>query len=83
MPVTTGRILDLLAEAATRYKREGRRGIDWTFDHTTDEERLAFDLFLVKMKDLLAYEPGTCEHRFRTRAIAMAENRSAASVLED
>lgn len=72
MATSVSRILDLLVEAVKRYKQEGNRGIDWTFDHMTQDERLAFDLFLVRMNDPLAYEAGTCEYRFRTRVLRMA-----------
>jgi hypothetical protein len=37
----------------------------------TAADRLAFDLFLVKTKDPLAYEAGTTESRFRRRVMAM------------
>jgi hypothetical protein len=69
--VTSGRILDLLADAVSRYKQDGDRGVAWTFQWMTDEERIAFDLFLVRMKDELAYQPGTCENRFRERVRRM------------
>lgn len=82
MAITESRLLDLLAEAVSRYKREGSRGIDWTFDHMSDQDRLAFDLWLVRVKDPLAYEPGTTEHRFRTRVRAMAENVPASLLLK-
>jgi len=74
MAVTTGRIMDLLADAVSRYKREGTRGSNWTFMWMTQDERSAFDLFLVRMKDALAYEPGTTESRFRRMVVAMATN---------
>ena len=42
-------MLDLLAEACTRFKLEGRRGIDWVyFFGMTDQDRLDFDCFLVR-----------------------------------
>jgi hypothetical protein len=69
--VTTGRILDLLADACSRYRLEGSRGVSWTFDSMTPRERLAFDLFLVKMGDELAYQAGTTEFRFRERVRRM------------
>jgi len=71
------KMLDIVTEAVQRYKLEGRRGIDWTFDHMSTEERLAFDLWLVKMEDPLAWQAGTTEHRFRARVLAMALNRPA------
>lgn len=71
--VSASTILDRLAEACKRFKMEGARGVDWTWDHMSSAERLAFDLFLVKMKDQLAYEPGTPEHRFRTRVQRMVK----------
>lgn len=64
--------LDILAEAV---QRELARPGDWrwTFDHMTQAERLRFDGFLVRMEDPLAWEAGTCEHRFGTRVRRMAE----------
>jgi hypothetical protein len=63
--------IDLLTEACQRFKREGRRGIDWVFDHMSSRERLAFDLWLVEVGDQLAWEPGTTEYRFHARVLAM------------
>ena len=68
--VTTGRILDLLADAVQRYKMEGHRG---TFRSMTAEERRAFDAFLVMTGDPLAWRAGTTESRFRARVQAMVE----------
>ena len=76
-------ILDRLAEACARFKAEGRRGIDWTFDHTSERERLAFDLFLVRTRDSLAYEPGTTEYRFRARVLAMVQNKPLAEAMTE
>lgn len=73
-PVTEGRILDLIADACTRYKQEGQRGIDWTFHMSMSaREKLAFDIFLVRTGDELAWEAGTVEHRFTTRVRRMVE----------
>lgn len=67
-------ILDFLTEAVHRYLREGDQGIAWTFHQSmTSDDRLRFDLWLVKMKDRLAWQPGTTEYRFRQRVKAMAE----------
>lgn len=71
--VTEGQILDRLARAVRRYKAEGKGGIDWEFFNMSQEERVAFDLFLVRVKDPLAYEPGSVEHRFNVRVMRMAE----------
>lgn len=69
-----GKILDFLTDAVHRYIREGEQGIAWTFHQCmTGEDHVRFDLWLVKMKDPLAWEPGTPESRFRRRAKAMAE----------
>lgn len=75
-PVPSSRILDLLTGAANRYKSEGKQGSDWIFFHMSDAERLAFDLFLVKMGDELAYQPGTTEYRFTERVRRMVEGGS-------
>ena len=72
-PVTTSRILDCLADAVTRYKVEGARGAQWTwFQGMTADEHLAFDLFLVRMGDELAYQAGSPESRWLTRVARMA-----------
>ena len=72
--VTTGRILDLLAEAVKRVKAGDADGASWTWHRSmTAEEHLAFDLFLVKMRDELAWVAGAPESRFRERVRRMAE----------
>lgn len=64
--VTEARILDLLADAVQRGDWA------WTWHHgMTDAERLAFDLFLVRTGDPLAFEAGTPESRFRRRVEKM------------
>ena len=73
MAVESSRILDLLADAVSSYRREGEQGIAWTFHHAmTADERLAFDVFLVRMGDELAWQAGTTESRFRERVRRMA-----------
>jgi hypothetical protein len=67
MAVTESRILDLIADACKRERTPGCGGAAWTFLHMTEQERLAFDLFLVRTGDSLAFEPGTTEYRFRER----------------
>lgn len=72
MNVATSRILDLLADAVAREKREPGAW-SWVWHHAmSSDERSAFDLFLVRMNDLLAYEAGTPESRFRRRVERMA-----------
>jgi hypothetical protein len=74
MSVTEGRILDLLADAVDRELRSPGEGWSWTFFHMMSrEEVLAFDLFLVRTKDPLAWEAGSPESRFRRRVQRMAE----------
>jgi len=73
MGVSMSRILDLITEAISRYNREGMRGIEWTFDHMTDAEKLAYDMHLVKVEHSLAWQPGTTESRFKAQVKAMAE----------
>ena len=71
MAIESGRILDLLAQGVREYRRDG--GTAWTFHHVmTSEDRLGFDLFLVRMKDDLAYQPGSTESRFAERVRRMA-----------
>lgn len=45
-------------------------------------DRLRFDGFLVKTRDPLAYEPGTCEGRFRTRVIRMLRLKQTGQLSE-
>ena len=71
--VTESRILDLITEAVHRTLHGQEDGAAWTFMHMTPAERLAFDLFLVRVKDPLAYEAGTTERRFKTRVARMAD----------
>ena len=77
MAVTEGRILDALADGVARYRVEGERGADWTWVQLTNDERLAFDLFLVRTRDPLAWQAGSPESRFRARVKAMATNTVA------
>jgi exopolysaccharide biosynthesis protein len=71
------KMLDLLTDAATGFKVYGRRGIDDVYFSMTADERVTFDLWLVKTGDQLAQHAGTMESRFRCRALAMALNRPA------
>lgn len=72
-PVTEGRILDKLAEASQRVLRGDQGGAAWVWDHMTSEEHLAFDLFLVRTRDPLAWEAGRPEARFKERVRRMVE----------
>jgi len=85
MSVSTSRIMDLLTEAASRMKREGTRGVEWVFDHMSSDEKLAFDLFLVRMKSPLAYQAGTVEYRFKeeTRRLAFPGGENANEAQDD
>ena len=73
MQVTTSRILDCLADACQRAKNDGLdSAIAWVWHRCMSaDERLAFDLFLVKMKDELAWQAGSPESRFRERVRRM------------
>ena len=72
--VTASRILDCLAQACQRTKVDGLdSAIAWTWHHVMNaEERAAFDLFLVKTNDELAWQAGAPESRFRERVRRMA-----------
>ena len=74
------KMLDILTAAVTRYRTYGRRGIMWEFDTMSAEERLTFDLWLVRTSDELAYHAGTTEARFTARVLAMALSRPAVSM---
>ena len=72
--VTEGMILDHLAAAIARAKVYGRTDIRSYFClHLSSEVRVAFDLFLVRTKDPLAFEAGSCEQRFFTRVSRMLD----------
>lgn len=75
------KMLDILTAAVNRYKVYGRRGIEQEFDAMTADERLCFDLWLVKVEDQLAQFAGTTESRFRARVLAMALNRPAVNAM--
>ena len=64
-PVSGRSTEQLTNDAITRFRFEGRRGIDWTWDHADSTERLMFERWLVDTYDPLALEPGTQEWRFR------------------
>jgi hypothetical protein len=71
---STTTILDFLAEAVNAELRGDPNGWSWVwFYRMTAIDRLGFDLFLVKMRDPLAYEAGTPENRFRRRVLAMVQ----------
>ena len=51
-------VLNKVTEAVHRYLQEGTRGIDWVLMHMSADERVRFDLHLVKVKHRLAYQAG-------------------------
>lgn len=65
-------ILDLLVGAARFILDGAEDSADRVFHNMNDRERLAFDLFLVRMDDPLAWCAGTTEWRFKHRARRMA-----------
>lgn len=69
-PTTVSRILDLLADGCAREKRLAGQWA-YTYHGMTAGERVAFDLFLVRMDDLLARQAGQPADRFRDRVIRM------------
>ena len=72
MSVTSSRILDLLADAARRVRSGQENGAElvWWLD-MTEAERVAFDLFLVRMGDPLGYQAGPGWLRFWERVRRM------------
>lgn len=64
--------LDLLTEAVRALLRDGRSPAA-TFCRLTAQERLGWDLWLVQVRDPLAWEAGTPERRFTTRVTRMAD----------
>lgn len=84
---TEGRILDLLAQAVQRELAGDAGGASWVWHRSmSPQEHLAFDLFLVRTRDPLAYVAGTAESRFRARVQRMAQlerHRRAGTVPEN
>lgn len=69
---TEAEILDLLADTVKHVKLYGASEARNVYARLPNSLRMAFDLFLVRTKDPLAYEAGTGEHRFCTRVERMA-----------
>ena len=64
--------IDHLATAANQCLRDGDHYAADYFCRVMDADaRLKFDGFLLRMKDPLAYQAGTCENRFVTRVLRM------------
>lgn len=75
------KMLDIVTGAVAQYRVYGRRGISEAFDQMSQEERVAFDLWLVKVGDQLAQHAGTVESRFTARVLSMALNRPAVNAM--
>jgi hypothetical protein len=72
--VTEGRILDCIADACNRIRKGDPAGAQWVwFQCMTADEHLAFDLFLVRVDDPLAYVAGHPFTRFDRRVRAMVQ----------
>lgn len=71
-------MLDHLTRAIKRdrWTNPSSAAMDYWHRHRADLAP-AFDLWLVRMNDPLAYEAGTPESRFVRRAVAMATNQPA------
>lgn len=67
--------MDLLAGAVDSAKHDGLdSATSWTWHHRMSAaDRLAFDLFLVRTGDELAWRAGSPESRFRERVRRMVE----------
>ena len=66
--------LDFLSDAANRVLNGDASGISWTWHQLMNaNDRLAFDLWLVKANDPLAHQPGTPWSRFVCKVNRMAE----------
>ena len=67
-------MLDCVTEAAGRVNRGDAGGIDWVWHHVMSErDRVAFDLWLVKMGDSLAFEAGSPRSRFQRCVTRLVE----------
>lgn len=65
-------VLDHITTAVNRAKVYGESEIRSYFHRCmTEQDRVRFDLFLVKTDDPLAWQAGTCESRFYTRCHSM------------
>ena len=57
-------IPSILHRALRAYGTYGTVGIDWTWDHSSREEHISVDNYLLAIKHPLAYRAGTAEGRF-------------------
>jgi hypothetical protein len=57
-------IKEKIDEAVSRYKREEKKGSDWTYMWLTNVLRDDFDKYLLSIKHPLNMQPGTNEHRW-------------------
>lgn len=64
-----------ITEAVSRYEQEAARGPAWTFLQMTQEERDAFDRWLVSVNHASAWEAGTQERRFARFICELASGR--------
>lgn len=69
---TNAEILDWLALTVKRVRVYGLGEAKRAFLAERDYMRVGFDLFLVRMKDPLAWQAGTPESRFEQRVERMA-----------
>lgn len=77
-PDSNSRCMDHLAKAAKFVSAycvgsPYENAIIYHHERMTKTDQLAFDCFLVRMRDALAAEPGTPSHRFATRVARMVE----------
>lgn len=65
-------MLDALSDAVARARQNGGVYDSWTWNHAmTWQDHVTWDLWLVRVGDPLAWEPGTPESRFRRRVESM------------
>ena len=65
--------MDLITEAVQLHLGLHVDGISQVFARMDSRERLAFDLFLVRMDHAQAYQAGTTEERFRNVVLRHAD----------
>ena len=55
----------IISAALADYKTYGRRGLDWIWDRSSQDERDSVDAWLLQISHPSVYEPGTKENRYK------------------
>ena len=61
----------IIDAALADYKVYGRRGLDWIWDRSSDNERNAVDAWLLQVNHPSVFEPGTKEWRYKNYIVEL------------